>query len=236
MEEALDLGRKAAAEALKLDKMSAEAHLARGFALAVERKDKNKREAMDAFGQAVFLEPKDAANHYGLGYGIRIFAQTLEGRAREVELKRALTSLNEAVKLRPGYYEAHRELGLCYHLLDDGPAALREYELASANRGAATDEDEVAGVNVAMSSIHKQEAKKANGEEKKQHEAASDGYYASAQDITPNLIGAMRFLDGAGLRSRLLGNIPLSGQDLLGRVRSRIPIPGGIPIRIPGLN
>lgn len=229
-EEALGLARKTASEALKLDKTSAEAHLANGFALAGERGDKNRRAALDAFGQALFLDPKDAANHYGLAYGIRTFAQGLEGRTREAELKRAVASLKEALKLRPGYYEAHRELGYCYHLLDDTPSALREYELADANRGGATDEDEVAGVSVAMSSLHKKEAGKSSGAKKQQHDSASDGYFASAQEQRPNLTRALGVLAGAGLTSRLTGNIPTSAQDILGRIRSRIPRPN-----IPGL-
>jgi tetratricopeptide (TPR) repeat protein len=230
-DEAVALAQKAAAEALKLDKTSAEAHLANGFALTADRSGKNKREAMDAFGQAVFLEPKDAANHYGLGYGIRSFAQGMEGKARDTELKRAVVALQDALKLRPDYYEAHRELGFCYHLLDDSAAALHEYELADANRGAATDEDEVAGVGVAMSSIHKKEAERSTGAQKQQHEAASEGYFANAQELRPNLTRALGILDGAGLRSRLTGNLPLSAQDLLGRVRARIPRPNlpGIP-------
>lgn len=229
-DEAVALARKAAAEALKLDKTSAEAHLANGFALTADRGGKNKREALDAFGQAVFLEPKDAANHYGLGFGIRSFAQGLDGKSREAELKRAVTSLQEAVKLRPDYYEAHRELGLCYHLLDDSAAALREYELADANRGGATDEDEVASVGVAMSSIHKKEATRSTGAQKQQHEAASEGYYASAQELRPNLTRALGILDGAGLRSRLIGNLPTSAEEVLGRLKARIPRPN-----IPGL-
>jgi tetratricopeptide (TPR) repeat protein len=229
--EALALARKAAAEALKLDKTAAEAHLATGFALTASRDGKTRREALDAFGQAVFLEPKDAVNHYGLGFGLRSFAQELEGKSREAELKRAINSLQEAVKLRPDYYEAHRELGLCYHLLDDSAAALHEYELAEANRGSATDEDEVASVDVAMSSIHKKEASRSTGAQKQQHEAASEGYYASARELSPNLTRALEILDGAGLRSRLIGNLPTSAEDVLGRLKARIPRPNlpGIP-------
>jgi tetratricopeptide (TPR) repeat protein len=229
-EDALDFARKAAGEALKLDKSSPDAHLAVGFALAAEKRDKDKRAAMDAFGQAVFLDPKDPTTHYGLGYGIRSFAQGLQGNSRESELKRAIAALNEAVALRPGYYEAHRELAYCYHLLDDRPNALREYELANANRGAATDEDEVAGMSVAMSSIHKKEADRSSGMEKQQQQAASDGYYASAQEQRPNLKKALYLLDGVGLRSALMPGLPTSAQDLLGQVRSRIPRPS-----IPGL-
>lgn len=233
-DEAVALAQKAAAEALKLDKTAPEAHLARGFALTADRGGKNKREALDAFGQALFLEPKDAAHHYGLGYGIRSFAQGLEGKARDAELKRAVASLQEALKLRPDYYEAHRELGFCYHLLDDSAAALREYELADAHRGSASDEDEVASVGVAMSSIHKKEAERSTGAQKRQHEAASEGYFAGAQELRPNLTRALVILDGVGLRSRLTGNLPVSAQDLLGRVRTRIPRPNlpslpGIP-------
>lgn len=229
-DESQALAQKAAGEALKLDKTAAEAHLANGFALTADRNGKTKREAMDAFGQAVFLDPKDAANHYGLGYGIRSFAQGMEGKARDTELKRAVAALQEALKLRPDYYEAHRELGFCYHLLDDTSAALHEYELANANRGAATDEDEVAGVGVAMSSIHKKEAERSTGAQKQQHEAASEGYFAGAQELRPNLTRALGILDGAGLRSRLTGNLPVSAQDLLSRVRARIPRPN-----LPGL-
>ena len=100
---------------------------------------------MAAFGKAVLVQPRDASSHYGLGYAIRTFAQKIKDEGtRHAELQRAVASLKEAHNLRPGYYEAHRELAFCYHLLDNLPAARREYELANAHRGAATDENEVA--------------------------------------------------------------------------------------------
>jgi tetratricopeptide (TPR) repeat protein len=234
--EAVVLARRAADEAVKLDPSSAEAQLALGFALvAADRDGKNKGDAMAAFGKAALLQPKDAANQYGLGFGIRTFGAMLkDASARKSELERAVAVLKEALVLRPTYYEAHRELAFCYHLMDNLPAARQHYELANANRGAASDEDEVAAVNLSLASIHKQEAAGATGEKRQGKLAASDGYVADAKETRPNLARALRILNRNRLGSRLADFLPAEMRDLLNplgavkrEIDAKIPIPGG---------
>ena len=97
------LALRAADEALKLDFKSAEAHLARGFALTAMDQGGNKQnDALMEFRAAVALDAKDAANRYGLGYGLYTFAAyAKEGDPQKAELQRAVTALKEALKLRP---------------------------------------------------------------------------------------------------------------------------------------
>jgi uncharacterized caspase-like protein/tetratricopeptide (TPR) repeat protein len=240
------LALRAADQALKLDSKSAEAHLARGFALVkMDQGGDRQNDAMMEFGTAVLLDPKDAANQYGLGYGRYTFAAYAKnGDTQKAELQRAVSALKEALELRPDYYEAHRELAYCYHLLGDTDAAMREYELATANRGAATDRDEVAGAEVALASLHQQKAQTSQGDEKKAHEQASEGYMGDARETTPNLLRAMAIMNGVGLGTQIVGNMPPQMQTILdpaGAIRSQIGsrVPGtvipGFRIPIPGL-
>jgi tetratricopeptide (TPR) repeat protein len=233
---AASLALRAADEAVKRDASMADAQAALGFALVVTDRDgKNKDDALAAFGKAVLLEPRNPAQQYAMGYGIRSFAQALKDEtARKEELRRAVTSLRQALDLRPDYYEAHRELAFCYHLLDDLPAAQREYELANANRGAATDENEVAAVNLSLSGIHRQEAQNAQGERKADLLAASDGYMSDAKEISPNLEIAMRILSQAGVSTRLTDYLPPEVKRLMNlpgelenNVKSRLKFPFG---------
>ena len=79
----------------------------------------------------------------------------------------------------------------------------REYGLASANRGGASDEKEVAGLNLALADLYQQAAEAADGAAKQQYLAAAAGYLADANEMTPNVQGAMDVLAAAGLKSRL---------------------------------
>src|SRR5712691_2842963 len=54
----------------------------------------------------------------------------------------------------------------------------REYGLASANRGGASDEKEVAGLNLALADLYQQAAEAADGAAKQQYLAAAAGYLA----------------------------------------------------------
>jgi tetratricopeptide (TPR) repeat protein len=236
------LALRAADQAVKLDARSAEAHLARGLALTAMDQGGNKQsDALMEFGTAVLLDDKDAANHYGLGYGRYTFAAyAKEGDAQKAELQRAVTALKEALKLRPDYYEAHRELAYCYHLLGDTDAAMRQYQLATSYRGSATDKDEVAGGEVALASLHQQKAKSSEGEEKKSHEQASEGYMGDAKETTPNLVRAMAIMNRARLGSSIIGNMPPGVQAALdpagairSQIRSRITVPGGFSLPFP---
>ena len=222
------LGQRAAREALKLDPSSAEANAALGFALLVTDRDgKNKEEALAAFGKAILFDSKDAANHYGLGYGIRYFAATLkEESSRNAELARAVTSLKEALNLRADYYEAHRELAYCYHLLEKGPEAQHEYEKANAYRGSASNSDEVAALNLSLSGLYRQQAKNAVGNKKTFLLAASDGYLGDAKDITPTLEAALRILTNAQVSTRLTDYLPSDIQKMMRDLKDKFKLPG----------
>jgi len=168
-----------------------------------------------------------------MGYAIRIFAQGIkEEGARKSELQRAVASLKQALELRPDYYDVHRELAFCYHLLDDLPAAQREYEQANANRGGATDENEVAAVNLSLAGLDRQQAQQAQGERKQNLLAASDGYLSDAREISPNLQIALRILNQAGVSTRIADYLPAE-------LRRFLDLPGalerGIKSRIPGI-
>jgi tetratricopeptide (TPR) repeat protein len=225
--DAAAMAHRAAEEAVQRDRASAEAQLALGFSLvATDQDGKNQSEAMAAFGKAVLLQPKDAATHFGLGYGIRTFAVAIkEGPARKAELERAVVALKEALALRPAYYEAHRELAFCYHQMEDLPAARHEYEQANANRGAASDEDEVAAVNLSLASIHKQEAESTTGDTRRDKLAASDGYVADAKETAPNLARALRILNRVRIGPRVIDFLPAEVRNvraLPGNVRGKI--------------
>lgn len=209
--EAATLARRAADEAVKRDPNSAEAQRALGFALvAADQGGKNQKDALNAFGKAVLLDTKDAANHYGMGYGLRAFAVKIKDeKKRKPELERAVAALKEALALRPDYYEAHREIAFCYHALDDAPRARAHYEAAKARPGAASDENEMAAVNLSLAGIHRQEAKNASGERQQGLLLASDGYYADAKDLAPNLEVAIRILNRVGVSTRVADYLPL---------------------------
>jgi len=227
--EARALARKAAEEAVKLGSDSAEAQRALGFALTAGATGGSGRDAaLAAFGKAVFLDAKDAANYYGVGYGLRNYSRfQKEKDAQKEDLERAVTSLKQALDLRPNYYEAHRELAYCYHLMDDNKEARHEYEEANSNRGGASDQNEVAAINLSLSSLYRAAAKDATGEAKRALEAASGGYLLDAKDITPNLNVAMYILNQANLSSHVASYLPSD----LTRI---LQLPGGI--NIPGFH
>ena len=226
-EEAAAMAVLAADEALKLAPNSAAAQLALGFALvAADPKGSNKDDAIKAFSAAVFAEPDDASNQYGMGYGLRYYAQfAADEAARQAEAQRALPSLQQALKLRPDFYEAHRELAYCYHLLGDVEHAEQEYEMANANRGSATDRDEVAGLNVALAALHQQQAEQAQGEEAQQQQQASKAYMEDAREITPDLKKALQVLQVAGIAPNVRDFLPNEVTQMLDLTKFRPPSP-----------
>ncbi len=235
--DAAKLAVRAAGDALKLDANSPEANLAQGYALAaLDLKGKNKTAALAAFGKAAFLEPTNADTHLGLGYGIRFYAlQLKKDDQKRAEINRAIIALNDALKLRPNYYEAHRELAFCYIALGDNAAALNECKLARSNRGDASDPNEIASIEVAMSGLHQQVAQNSTGDEKAANEAASQGYLADAKETAPNadLTAAMSILNSAGLSTSLSSYLPTELRPLLdirGAAQNAIrnAIPGGL--------
>ncbi len=226
------LALQAATQAMKMAPESAEAYLAQGYALsAADRGGQNKTVALAAFGKSAFLDATDAASQLGLGYGIRIFAAfATSDAAREAEVRRAIAPLREALKLRPNFYEAHRELAYCYHLLGETQNAMHQYEQANANRGAATDPNEVSGQELALSGLHRQQAQESSGVEKQQQEAAADGYLEDAKETTPSLTKAMGILSQVGLGTSLTDYLPPQmrilmdpGSAIRGEINNRIP-------------
>ncbi|BCM94240.1 hypothetical protein IAD21_06143 [Abditibacteriota bacterium] len=213
------LALKAANEAVSLDANSPEANRALGYALAaLDEKGKNKRAALAAWGKAGFLDTSDADNYLGLGYGIRYYAvQLKDADDKRNELLRAIGTLNEAARLRPNFYEAHRELAFCFIALGDNPNALRECKLARSNRGGASDPDEIAGVEVAMSGLHEQIAQTSTGTKKTDNEAASQGYLTDAKETStsPDLKKAIAILNTAGVSTSLRSYLPTQLQPLL---------------------
>lgn len=237
----LSLG--AVKQAINRNSAAAEAQLALGFALvANDDKGKNKNTALAAFTKARDADPNNAANHFGLGYGIRFFAnQGKEGAGRTAELNRAIEPLKKAVELKPVYFEAQRELAYCYFQLGNNEAALRHCEMANACRADASDKDDVASVNVAMAGIHQQKADQTQDpKKKKDHQDASSAYIKDAQETSRNqtLDVALGFLRGAGLSTQLGTYLPpefhrVMNFDPKAEIRNQIPsLPGGI--RIPG--
>ncbi len=227
----------AADKALKLDSKWADAHLARGFALvAADQHGERQAEAQSELGTAAFMAPNDAATHYGLGYGRRIFAVLKDDAGRNADLKSAITAQEEALALRPDYYEAHLEEAYCYHLMGDNDHAMRQYELANANRGAASDKDEVAASNVALSALHREQAQKSTGDDKASQEKEAQGYQADGEEISPNLSRAMSLLGQVGLRTRLVDFLPTSvGRWMDPKAVVQSQIRGKLPnISIPG--
>ncbi len=216
-EDAAAMAVLAAEEALKIAPDSARSQLALGFALVVaDPKGKNKSDVIKAFSAAVIGEPEDASNQYGMGYGIRYYAQFAPDESeRKAEAQRAIPSLQQALKLRPDFYEAHREMAYCYHLLGETERAQQEYVMANANRGAATDRDEVAGLNVALAALHQQQATESKGEDSKEHEQASAAYLEDAREITPDLKQALKVLQLAGVDTNLRNFLPSEVQKLM---------------------
>ncbi len=237
-ETAAALGLKAAELAEALDEQSAEAQVARGFALmASDYSGDGKQNVLDALDQGRTLRSDDAETHWAAGYGRRYYAAFAKGKAgNERQVRDAIAAQEQALKLRPNYYEAHLELAYCYHLLGDRSQARRHYEQANACRADARDADEVAGANVALAALYGEEAKSTKGQESKQLDAASKGYEEDATAISPNLDRAVGILVRHGLGGRLQGFLPTNAAGVLDRMRSRIGLPSfpGVP-GLPGL-
>ena len=240
-----DLSLKAAQEAVKADANSDEAQRALGFGLIAtdrgskksglfgrgktEPPGKNKKDALAAFDKAVFLDPNNASNHYGAGYGRRYYAMFEDNDAKNRDLQEAIVELNAALKLRPNYYEAHRDLAYCYQMQNDTPHAKAQFQDADANRGSATDENDVAGDELALSAIYR----------KLGHANAADGFIDDARETTPDLNAALQILAAAGLRTSLSAYLPGPLQQAFSAIQD--PLDFGknqvlqrVPFHVPG--
>jgi tetratricopeptide (TPR) repeat protein len=226
------LARKAADEASKADANGVDAYLAQGFSLvAADREGKNAGDAIAAFRSAVTAAPNDATTNYALGFGQYFFSRFQKDRGpREQQLQDAITSLDRAITLRPNYYEALHIRAYCHHLLGHGKQAQQDYDAAIANRGSATDPDEVASLNVAQSALLREEAAGANGQQKTDLMNASDGYVSDAKDITPDLREALRMLKGAGFGGRLTDFLDAPLREIYNKIPS---LPG---LNLPGFS
>ena len=112
-----------AEHAVAADPNLAAAQLALGFAYLL--KSENQAKALNAFVRASTLAPDDAEAYYGIGYAYRL----------QQQFPQAIPQLKKAIELRPDYYEAQRELAYCYHSAGDTDQAIRQYQLASGQRG-----------------------------------------------------------------------------------------------------
>lgn len=237
-EEAAALALKAARAGADIDPASVEAQLALGFSLvASDPGTKNKEAALDAFEKAVAAQPSNADAHFGLGYALRVYApqegkktghasRTLLGSrllglcqvdVRRAALLGAVDQLTAAIRIRPDFFEARRELAYLYHLLDDDAAARRAYEEANCRRGHASDRSEVAAMNIALSALYRQESRQYRGRVQRQWQDAAKGYLADAHDYagdTRHFKAALNILKRAGLASRVCPYLPQAERDL----------------------
>jgi hypothetical protein len=231
-DDAAKLARRAADDAVAADPASAEGALAQGYALAtLDTKGKNRRAALAAFGKAVFLDATNPANQLGLGYGLRYYGvQQKKDEDRESEVTRAIAPLKEALRLRPGYYEAHRELAYCYTITGDNDGALREFQLANAHCGAASDPNEIAANDVALAGLHQQAADNSTGDKQTAEKEASAGYISDAHETAPDFKEAMALLNNVGVSTSLAAYLPPELQQMMdirgtveGKIRDKIP-------------
>lgn len=192
----------AANSAVKADPASNEALVARGLAQVAGGDSRYRQAAMKDLARPVLLDEDNPDVHYAMGLAIRAQAQNLEDAPRKPEMARARLSLAHAIELRPDFYEARREMALCAALMGDREAALRECEIALSYRGGASDEDEIAALEMAMSVWHKRAAEaEADPGKKAAHEQASQGYSQDAQENArdKSLNTALQFASFVGL-------------------------------------
>lgn len=235
---------KAAESAIKADAASSEALVAHGLALTLnDSKGRNRDNALAAFSKAAFLDDKDAANHYWLGFVTRAYAAgDKPGDPRDRNLNEAAAALKRAILLRPDYYEAHRELAYCWHLLGKTEEARHEYEQANALRGSTVNADEIAAINLALSSLYEEAATKGNGGKKEERRAAAAGYREDARESQPDLTRALAVLKQTGLRTELSDFLPAEMRNTFEQIKSNVSDPLGAitgrfgnPLRIPSI-
>nr|MDQ2731996.1 PEGA domain-containing protein [Armatimonadota bacterium] len=237
-EDAAKLALTAAHAGVDLDPASVEAQLALGFALvASDPGTKNKEAALDAFEKAVAAQPSNADAHYGLGFALRVYApaegkksghasrtpfgpalpELCQADIHRAALLAAVDQVTSAIRIRPQFFEARQELAFLYHLLDDPTAARRAYEDANCRRGHASDRNEVAAVNIALSALYRQESRQYRGRVQRRWEDAAKGYLADAHEFagdTAHFKGALNILRRASLASRICPYLPQAEQDL----------------------
>ncbi|MCI0489680.1 MAG: caspase family protein [Blastocatellia bacterium] len=190
------------------------AHIAMGYALLLD--EKNRSKALSSFVRASVIAPEDAEAYFGAGYSYRLMEQ----------YGQAVPQFKKAVDLRPDYYEAERELAYCYHAMGRNDQAIRQYEVASSYRTETNDSGEMAGNNLALSALYVEKGEQVGGKEGEEYKKAGKGYEMDARQYDPTLKVAMRVLSRAGVSTRMERYLPSEVRSLLDKVK----VPGKIKI------
>src|SRR5262245_61473537 len=113
----------------------------------VRRKKGQLAEAARAFAEAIRIDPLDFLSTLSLGQIYQMLAASAGERVET--LRMAVRAYQRACELRPDHFEAHLNLGVCYHQLGDFDQAIEFYQaalkidpqnaFAYANLGAAYD-------------------------------------------------------------------------------------------------
>ena len=215
--EALRAAQTAAQKAPSLE----DAQLALGFAYVLEEADRAK--AVSSFVKASTIAPEDAEAYFGVGYTYRLLKQ----------YEQAVPQLKKALELRPGYYEAHRELAYCYHSSGDSDGAVAEYHQSEGYRGETTNSGEMAGNQLALSALYTQKGEQVGGPEGEQYKKAGSGYGAEAREMDPTLRMALKTLADAGLTNRMENYLPADVRNVLNTIPSKLPGKIKIPFKRP---
>jgi tetratricopeptide (TPR) repeat protein len=215
--EAVRAAETAAQKAASLE----DAQLALGYAYVLEEADRSK--ALSSFVRASTIAPEDAEAYFGVGYTYRLLKQ----------YEQAVPQLKKALELRPGYYEAHRELAYCYHSTGDSDGAVAEYHQADGYRGETSNSGEVAGNQLALSALYTEKGQQVGGPEGEQYKKAGGGYELEARETDPNLKLALKALTEAGLSSRVENFLPADVRKVLNDIPTNLPGKIKIPFKRP---
>jgi tetratricopeptide (TPR) repeat protein len=112
-------------EAIRLNPRLATAHSKLGKAY---RKKGRLPEAAAAFAEALRLDPLDFMSALSLGQIYQLIAERAPDRLEKLRL--AVRAYQQACDLRADHFEAHLNLGVCYHQLGELDQAIQNYEAA----------------------------------------------------------------------------------------------------------
>jgi tetratricopeptide (TPR) repeat protein len=79
----------------------------------------NYSKAIEAYKQAIRINPNDAYTYYFLGsayYSLSLYKESIE-------------AYKQAISINPDYIKPHFFLGISYHLIGDKSSALNEYKI-----------------------------------------------------------------------------------------------------------
>lgn len=197
----------------------AASHIALGYAYGIEERDRPK--AISAFVKATTIAPEDAEAYFGIGLTYRLMKQ----------YDQAIPQLNRALKLRPDYYEAHRELAYCNHGLGNNDKAIREYNMASSYRGETSNSGEMAGNHLALSALYAEKGQQVGGAEGEGYTKAGRAHETEAREFDPTLKIALKVLRDSGLAFRMQQYLPSELRTLVDD--SGVKLPGGLKVPFP---